>query len=163
MKNLIALALLLVSQLSYATETVIKWGFEKNVIAEGTGNAERSFAAENLHALGDSPMFIKSEAGFWVARDAGRRSSFYSAVSWGYRVRTPLGLFFEGFIGPGYVSVLDTQLGSHLEIVHDLNAGFIDYGGWGIGAGFKHISNAGLAMPNRGRDFFSIRFLIPIL
>lgn len=151
------------AQNAQASHLVFKWGFEKVIFQEGM-NAERVYGLEYLHPIGPTKsMHLKAEGGHWFARQEGRVSSPYVSLQWGYRVHMESGLYFEAFVGPGYVWKLDTQLSSKGEIFHDVNAGFLDKDGWGLGLGFKHISNAGIVPPNRGRDFLpTVRFMFPL-
>jgi hypothetical protein len=145
-----------------AAQVVPKWGFEKNIISEGTGSAERTYGLEYLHPIGAAKaMHLKAEVGAWWARQAGRSSSFYTSAQWGYRVAMPWGLFVEAYVGPGWVAITDDRNSSHVNIFHDVGIGWLQHG-WGLGLGFKHISNAGVVPPNLGRDFGSVRFIIPL-
>lgn len=144
------------------SHVVPKWGFEKNILARGAGGGERLLGLEYLHALGSSAL-LKADAGGWFPRnpDEQRRTSAFASLSFGYRVSLTWGPYAEAFFGPGWIQHTDAQLGSHYQFFHDVNLGFL-HDGWGIGLGFKHISNAGLKLPNQGRDFLSARFLIPL-
>lgn len=146
----------------HAGQLVPKYALEKNASVEGAGNAERLYGLEYLHPMGQA-MRLKAEFGGWVSRQEDRSSMVYSAVSWGYKVHLPVGLFFEAFVGPGWNSQADSRTGSRFNIHHDLGVGWMDANGWGLGVGFKHISNGGFFPgPNLGRDFLGVRFLIPI-
>ena len=145
---------------AHCGQIVPKWGFEKNVIAQGAGGGERMYGIEYIHPIKDS-MFLKGDTGGWISRQDDRRSSPYASFQWGYRVQMTWGLFFEAAVGPGYVHALDARSSSHVNIFHDLGVGWLQ-NGYGLGLGFKHISNAGIVPPNLGRDFLGVRFLIPL-
>ncbi len=161
MRYLLLSLLLLTSHNAFASiQLVPKWAFEKNAASEGVGAGERLYGLEVLCPIGEA-MKIKTEFGGWISKQDGRSSSLYTSISWGYRVASQSGPFFEAFVGPTWISKPDSQLGSHLQISHDLSFGWLK-DGWGVGLGFKHISNAGMSQPNRGRDFLGFRFLIPL-
>jgi hypothetical protein len=146
-----------------AAELVPKYGFEKAALTDGASVSDRMYALELSRAIGaPRAMRLKAELGGWIARAPGRESAQYLSAQWGYRAEMASGLYFEAYIGPGYVTRLDTELGSHAEIFHDVNAGFIDAHGFGLAFGYKHISNGGYRQPNRGRDFGQMRFVIPL-
>lgn len=56
--------------------------------------------------------------------------------------------------GIGFISDTDVYLGGHLEFNHNLYIGIKDKHDKSIGLSYRHISNAGLFMPNVGRDFY---------
>lgn len=147
---------------SHAATLAPRWAFEKNAADEGVGNGERLYAVEMLCQLGPSTR-LKTEVGGWISKQSDRESSLYASVAWGYRARMISGFSFEAFVGPAYVAKTDSRLGSHLQIKHDIGIGWTDADGWGGAVGLTHFSNAGLfAGPNLGRDFFGVRFLIPL-
>ncbi len=141
----------------------IKWGFEKQFLQTGTGVAERLYAGELLYAL-TSAQRLKLEVGHWGGpRQEGREAAWQVAFSWGYRVQLRSGFFGEVFIGPAWISQTDSRLGSHPQLLHNINLGFQSEAGWSIGGGYGHTSNGNtLPGPNLGRDFFVFRFGIPL-
>jgi len=64
--------------------------------------------------------------------------------------------------GVGLITNPDSILGSGFQFFHDFAVGVKDDRNVGVGFYYKHISNAGIKMPNYGRDFFGIEFFIPI-
>jgi Lipid A 3-O-deacylase (PagL) len=60
-------------------------------------------------------------------------------------------------LGPSYIAHSDILLGSNLQVGHELGLGVKDVRGVRIGIVIKHFSNAGLKVPNTGRDFAGIR------
>lgn len=153
-------AALLSAPLVMAAQVVSKYAVEKNSIPNGVGSGERLYGVEYVERI-KRAIHIKGEIGVWISKQSERHSSLFASAGGGYRVQLDSGLFFEAFLGPGFVHSTDAHSSSHIEIMHDINAGFMK-DGFGIGLGYKHISNAGLVPPNLGRDFAGMRFVIPI-
>jgi hypothetical protein len=158
-KRIIAF-LLLLSLPSHAGQLVPKWSLEKEMFHKTMGTAERLYGIEYIHELGDH-MIVRADFGGWIAREKGRRSGLYGSPSWGFRIKPFKYLMGEALVGPGWIQHPDKINGSHFQIFHSLNAGFVE-SGWSIGLGFTHISCANFCSPNRGRDFFGMRFLIDL-
>jgi len=47
-------------------------------------------------------------------------------------------------------------LGGHFQFMDEFHLGLQDVGGGGGGGGYRHLSSAGLEMPNIGRDLVGI-------
>lgn len=85
----------------------------------------------------------------------GRRSGAFA--SYGIGTKMQLGPVQTRYVwGVGYLSHPDQLLSSHLQFSHDLTLGLYDLKS-GLSLGYKHISNAGITLPNRGRDFITLR------
>jgi len=104
----------------------------------------------------------KYDLGVWADRrgDVGRKSSIFGTYSVGARAEALL-FYAECFWGIGALSGPDTMLGSWWSFNQDLSFGLIGVNDVTIGLNYKHMSNAGLASPNKGRDFFVIKAAIP--
>lgn len=159
---IVAFCMVLACQPARAMQIVPRWALEKNASNVGAGNAERLYSLEALFPISDAQR-LKVEGGGWLSRQSDRQSMYFISASWGYRAQLPLGgVFFEAFVGPAWVSRLDARQSSHIQIKHDLGVGWTDAKGWGLGLGYSHLSNAGIAPPNLGRDFLGMRFLLPL-
>lgn len=145
---------------SHADQIVPRYGLEKNLITRGAGKSDRLWGVEYLKETNSAHLF-KLDLGTYLVSAPGRKDSFYGALSWGYRVHLPLGLFASAFFGPGFITHPDTQLGGRFQFFHDVNVGVMQ-DGFGMGLGFRHLSSAGLNRPNIGRDFLCMRFLIKL-
>lgn len=60
-------------------------------------------------------------------------------------------------LGPSYVAHNDSLLGSNFQVAHEFGIGLRDKRGVRVGIVLKHFSNAGLHLPNQGRDFIGLR------
>lgn len=104
----------------------------------------------------------KTELGFWAdsRKDQGRSDSAYGSYSVGLRVN-PEPLYIEALWGVALISTPDVFLSGHFQFTQDLGIGFKDHYGRAIGVSYKHLSNAGIMLPNKGRDMFLIQIGIP--
>lgn len=62
----------------------------------------------------------------------------------------------------GVVSGEDKFLSGYFQFFEDFGFGIKDKNHTAIGFSFKHISNAGLSSPNRGRDMLGLQIRIPL-
>lgn len=164
----LALLLLLVPALSQADDLDMRTG-EGTFVKYGLGIPTKDQASNSevkLFAIGrqsPTPFFFdeKWEIGVWSdVHGAGRKSSGYG--SWSLGLEPKLGAFYiHSFWGVALITTKDSMLGSNYQFMQDLGIGLRDYRGVGIGAGYKHISNAGIKSPNKGRDFFYAQIQIP--
>lgn len=90
-----------------------------------------------------------------------RKSAGYGSYSLGVRVE-PGGFYAESFWGVAGITHTDQLLSSVFEFTQDFAVGAQDRKGRFIGVSYKHFSNAGITLPNRGRDFVIINVGFPI-
>lgn len=99
----------------------------------------------------------KAELGVWSdVKFPGRSSSGYGAYSVGLRIE-PGSLYLESYWGLCAITHTDTMLGSNFQFKNDTGIGIEDAAGRFIGINYSHISNAGILLPNLGRDFLAIK------
>jgi len=99
------------------------------------------------------------EVGGWRTVVPGERSSLYSSYQLGLKTR---GEFYcHAFTGVAALSNPDNRLSSLLQFKHDIGIGFRDKRNVGIGVDYSHISNAGITLPNLGRDIVQLRVELP--
>lgn len=85
----------------------------------------------------------------------GRRSGLFLGTTVGPKMQ--LGPVQTRYLwGVAWISTTDALLSSHMQFTHDLTLGLYDRKS-GLSLGYKHISNAGITLPNRGRDFVTLR------
>ena len=104
----------------------------------------------------------KYEMGLWtdVRRDMGRSSSGYVAYSVGLEPELDW-FYIHSFWGLLLMTNPDAYLSTNFQFMQDLGIGFQGKKGSRIGVNYKHISNAGIKTPNKGRDFFQVKLQIP--
>lgn len=106
-------------------------------------------------------LFYQAEAGVWAdSQGNGRLSSGYANLNFGLEVN-PGYLIFRSSWGLAGITHPDSYLGSHLNFSQDLFIGVKDHHDNMLGIDYRHMSNAGLASPNVGRDFITIQVGIP--
>ena len=104
----------------------------------------------------------KYEFGGWVDNvSSDRKSAGYASASLGIEPKFSDWFYINSFWGVALITNTDTQLSTPYEFMQDLGVGVKDSRGVRIGTGYKHISNAGIKQPNRGRDFLFINLQIP--
>ena len=147
-----ALLALLASAASQAEELHMAYGLGVNV-PHSNSVAEVKMVELSYGAHMGPIARMKLSVGGWVDQHeyVGRTSSGYGFYSLG--IRSEPGIFFaEAFWGVGGITATDQLLSSHLQFMGDVMIGVNDLQGRSFGIGYKHISNAGISLPNRGRD-----------
>jgi len=130
-------------------------------------SAKDSKAETKVFSLGYSEKFFQAmmyqlEAGAWIdnRKDLDRKSSGFGFGSIGLDVQT--GAFYiQALWGAGLITCTDSMLGGPFQFNTDLGIGLRDSNGYSIGIGYKHISSAGIELPNKGRDFMMMRLAVP--
>jgi hypothetical protein len=107
-------------------------------------------------------MLYQLEAGVFAdSHGDGRRSSGFTAASTGIRV-DPGTVYAEMLWGVALITSPDSMLSTAYEFTNDTVIGIRDSKGRAFGIGYKHFSNAGIQLPNKGRDFVLIHFQVPL-
>lgn len=158
---LVILPLLLLIGPAFADQAGIRYGL-------GVGVKEANSVADikAFSAFYSTPVFSlfsqKFEGGLWVDPHGGteRSSSAFGSYSLGVRVDNP-SFYAAIYWGAGLITHRDSRLGSNNQFFNDAVIGFKDSAERHIGLSYKHISNAGLSSPNKGRDFIMLETSIP--
>lgn len=160
------LALLLAHELAFAENVYMQYGLGI------TAPDANSVADVKLAAVGYQAdlglIDYRIEFGGWFDNSGyrGAKNSGYGALLLGVEPELNIknfgGLYVNWFSGVGAITTPDSLLSSAFQFFHDASIGLQDSRGVRIGLHYKHISNAGITEPNRGRDFFGIDFAIPI-
>lgn len=93
----------------------------------------------------------KLEAGAWTDSGQDRKGSFFTSAMGAKRFGDLDGFNLTGLFGIIVASNADGALGSPLAFTEEAILGYR-----AVGIGYKHISNAGLWVPNHGRDYLSV-------
>jgi len=162
--NKLALAAIFLGSLqSSGEEVTFKYGL-------GFGQPNQDGVAETKYISfgyqnGMSNVFdYKLDLGAWfdsLDPDKEKRSSGFASSSIGVRVN-PNWFYAETFFGVSYITQVDTQLSTQFEFTEELGIGIKDEYGKTIGFEYRHFSNAGIALPNKGRDFFLVNVGVPL-
>jgi len=122
-----------------------------------TGRGEVKWFSIGLEKDHKQPWVSQAEIGVIsdMKQGLGRNSGLF--VSYAAGPKMQLGPVQTRYLwGVGYLSHPDQLLSSHFQFTHDLTIGLYDRTS-GLSLGYKHISNAGITLPNRGRDFVTLR------
>jgi len=98
---------------------------------------------------------LRATGGFWVDVTQGKSSSGFAAGQLGYEVNSK-GTVLGAFTGPALITNTDVLLGGHFQFMDEFHLGLQDEGKSYIGVFYRHLSSAGLEMPNIGRDLVGI-------
>lgn len=159
MRTLFLLAALLAS--SAFADTAVKYGANISKTGDPLGGTKALFISYQEKVFG--PLISQYEFGAWFDHTglSGRSSSALAGASIGVQVNAG-NMFSQALFGPALITSPDSVLGGLVQFNNDIVFGFRDLdAGSSIGACFKHISNAGLSSPNRGRDLIMFRVSLP--
>lgn len=130
------------------------------------GSAEYGRAETKVFSLGYEeewfgPFIHQYELGLFADQGQdGRKSSGFGFYSAGVEVN-PGYLVIRSLWGVGIITSPDTMLGGNFQFTQDFLVGVRDNKNNMIGLVYKHISSAGLELPNKGRDFLTLQVEIP--
>lgn len=102
------------------------------------------------------PLKDRAIVGGWLDNAGnGKSGSALASGQLGFEVNRD-GLVAGIFSGPAMISNTDVLLGGHFQFMDDLHLGIQDKDGSYIGIVYRHLSSAGVEMPNVGRDLVGI-------
>lgn len=160
MKKLFLILSFLITSSAMA-DTVIKYGSNAAKENEPLGSTKVFFVADQAKIIG--PFIRQYELGGWFdnSHQPNRKSSFLGGASVGIHVNAEI-FFAQALVGPSLISHTDSALGGHFQFNNDYAFGLRDPDTKAtVGFNYKHVSSAGLELPNRGRDFLMFRVSIP--
>jgi len=129
-------------------------------------SAEYGAAATKIFSLGYEedwfgPFIHQYELGLFADSSGhDRLSSGFGFYSVGVEVN-PGYLVVRSLWGVGLITSPDSMLGGNFQFTQDFLIGLRDNRRNMIGFVYKHISSAGLELPNKGRDFITLQVEIP--
>ncbi len=147
---LIMLGLLMIAKHSLADSISVRGGPS---LQDGKPNGESKYFGVRYEApLGIG--YIATEGGGWVDNGEGRKSSLFMKGQVGAVPGPKIGVFGKAFLGPCFISAIDTMLGGHLQFCTDIGVGVRDKDTF-MSVGYGHVSSAGIYSPNTGRDWLT--------
>lgn len=155
-RRLIAVFCMLTPITAHADAVFFRYGLGFNAPGQ-QGRGEIKFFSLGVEQEGKAPVIRQAELGVIADQKdyLGRRSGVFVGATIGPEMR--LGALRTRYLwGVAYISHTDALLSSNMQFTHDLTLGLNDLKS-GLSLGYKHISNAGLKLPNRGRDFITLR------
>lgn len=135
---------------SYADEFSFKAGAGVNHAADSA-----------LYSLGignyfkNSKFLYRTDIGFWTESNERNRRGLYGSFLLGYRLGSLQGFNASLKAGVAVISGIDRVLSSPFQFTEEASLGYSKFS-----VGIKHISNAGLRMPNLGRDYLFFQYII---
>lgn len=157
-KLIIFLAILLSSALAQA-DLVTSVGIGKGALRGNGTPFERAIAIgwEQPFTTG---FFVRPEGGAFMDNSGEGKSSPWLSTLGGVRATSPMGATMHLAVGPGYLHNPDQKLGGHFQFSLEGGVGMEDKN-FAIAMVWKHLSSAGINMPNQGRDFIMAQIRIP--
>lgn len=155
MRWITALVLLL-TNLAHADAILFRYGLGFGAPNQ-SGRGEIKWFSVGIEKEHPRPWVSQGEIGVIsdMKQGLGRNSGLF--VSYVAGPKMQLGPVQTRYLwGVGYLSHPDSLLSSRFQFTHDLTIGLYDLKS-GLSLGYKHISNAGITLPNRGRDFVTLR------
>jgi hypothetical protein len=98
-------------------------------------------------------VYLAEEIGGFVDNGGkGRSGSGFGSVQLGVEPGAEVGMYGKAFLGPCVITARDSQLGGFGQFCSNVGLGMRDQYSF-LGVNYVHMSSAGLAMPNHGRDW----------
>lgn len=116
----------------------------------------KTFALGYQHPI-SRVFLLQTDLGLFTDSGPGRKSSFTLSQSIG--PRTNVGpVHLTSLWGVSAVPTPDNnRLSGYMQFVNDIILEVRGKNGVGFGASYRHMSNAGLSLPNKGRDWLTFR------
>ncbi len=154
------LILILISQVACADEGLFDLGL--GVFNSGKRTpSETKFLALGIQDDLFGPWKTRGNVGGWIDNSGnGRSSSAFVGVQLGFEVDNK-GIVGSVFTGPALITQTDSYLGGNFQFYNSLNLGFRDTNSNYIGIMYRHLSSAGIASPNVGRDVLGLELKWP--
>lgn len=137
-------------------DVVTSVGVGKGILGEHGTPFERAVAIGYQFDFGD--FFVRPEAGYFEDISGQGKSSAWAAPLLGVRALSQVGPELHIAVGPGYLQNPDEVLGGHFQFSLEGGIGLASadkktY----VGLAWKHLSSAGIEMPNMGRDMIVVQ------
>ena len=155
MKYLLAI-ILIFSIKSYAYDLSVKYGLGVGMPNQTDDSEAKLVSVELQNDLG-RVFKHKIGIGAWFdpKPELNRAGASFMTYAVGLKVQ-PGDIYIENFFGFGWISQTDSMLSTSFEFTEELGIGTSDKYGRFIGIQLKHFSNAGIQIPNKGRNFILI-------
>ena len=167
MRPLVIIAIVL----CYLFASFVSYGHSETFFKYGAGFSapdQTHIGQVSLLSVGQQKDFFynvfdyKVELGGWYddTKHRGARNSFFGSGSVGVDVDAR-NVYANWFFGGGLITTPDSSLGGYFQLFHDAEIGLQSYSKKRIGVFFKHISDAGIRKPNKGRNFLGLKASLP--
>jgi len=105
---------------------------------------------------------VKTNAGYWLALAEGQKASIFGSLQAEYEVRSASGATLSWAFGPAGIQNPDAKLSGHFQFHFTFAAGLVQIGGQSVRLTWEHFSNAGIVLPNNGRDIWGLNSAFPL-
>lgn len=112
-----------------------------------------SFFSVSIDDYWSKHGFKRVELGTWITDKEGESSAFYGSAGIGAMEGERNGFNMTVYLGLAVISRGDSMLSAHVNFTEEFTIGYDRFS-----VGIKHISNAGLQLPNIGRDFLFLNY-----
>jgi len=154
--GLFILIIFLMASKSNAYELGIKYGLGFGVPEQQEPSEVKFVSVEIQNSLG-SLLKHKLAAGGWFDPKPVLKRSGASFGAYSIGIKVEPGIFYaENFFGVSLISQTDSMLSTNFEFTEEIGIGIQDALGRFLGFQWKHFSNAGIQLPNKGRDFMLV-------
>lgn len=151
------LILLFISSLTYAKDDQIVTDVGLGSFgSKGSSLSQDKFTKIGIEEELWSPFHQRLNVGGWLdSRGTDFNNSAFVGYQLGFEVTNSV---LEGSVwtGPTLISSPDAALGSNFQFNETIFFGIVDKDKNSIGMAYNHFSDAGLAIPNLGRDFLGL-------
>jgi hypothetical protein len=150
MKYCVALLLVVMTYSAEAADYSLRFG--PSIQNSAPDGSSKIFGVRREAPLARGLSYAMEGGGYVDNAGGGRKGSGLAKLQVGTTPGDAIGVFGKAFVGPCYLTTTDNQLGGHGQFCSDVGVGLRDSESF-MAVNYSHISSAGLAMPNRGRDF----------
>jgi len=107
---------------------------------------------------------VQANTGYYFAPAEGQVSSYFGSLQGGLEVVGHSGIYSQAMFGPALVSASrDSKLTGHFQFHLATGVGIKSDNGYSLALIWSHLSNAGIELPNIGRDLLTLQVIIPIV
>lgn len=157
MRSFILSAILLCTAVAHA-DPVLSVGIGKGALYHNGTAFERSVVLGYQHNIAKE-FFVRPEAGYFLDISGSGKSSLWGAALLGVSAKSTTGPELHVGFGPGYLQNPDNILGGHFQFSLEGGIGISGSHTY-LGLVWKHLSSAGINMPNQGRDFIMVQLRV---
>lgn len=156
--KIIAIFAIFISSMCYADDLTMTFG---SGIFDSLQQTHQLYAGYNSY-FNERTMFWRSELGGYTdTAGNGRSGSYFGAQMLGVNAENNI-VYAQGAAGVAAITTTDAYLGSNMNFTEELGVGINGGNNTKVGIVYKHMSNAGFAQPNIGRDFIGAQISVPL-
>lgn len=109
-----------------------------------------------------SPYFYKVSGGAWSDRAHKVRLSSLFSIETGIRIGEASGFYGTATTGVARVGQTNSQISTKFQFQQAASLGWADSNGAAMGVFLKHLSNAGIRLPNFGYNIVGLEVTLPL-